>query len=52
MDIGDICDYCEEPYCERCELGNPCLGCEDYKDGNCLSNGGCAEVKGDNDEIN
>lgn len=43
MDIGDICDYCPEPNCEMCSLGNPCLGCVDYKDGKCMSNGGCAE---------
>ena len=43
MDIGDICDFCEESDCERCYLGNPCLGCEDYKDGGCLSKGGCGQ---------
>ena len=43
MDIGDICDFCEESDCERCYLGNPCLGCEDYKDGGCLSKGGCRQ---------
>ena len=23
---------------------NPCNGCEDYKDGKCISNGGCCSL--------
>lgn len=44
VDIGDICDYCPMNDCIMCELGNPCLGCEDYDQINhvCKSNGGCA----------
>ena len=46
MDIGDICDYCEERDCELCAYGNPCLGCSDYSgNGICLSKGGCGKVK-------
>lgn len=44
MDIGDICDYCEDRECELCIYGNPCLGCEDYSGhGICLSKGGCGK---------
>ena len=51
MDIGDICDYCEERDCERCKFGNPCIGCEDYAgNGVCLSNGGCGEEKKEGEE--
>ena len=46
MDIGDICDYCEDRECELCIYGNPCLGCEEYSGhGICLSKGGCGKVK-------
>jgi len=49
VDIGDICDYCldEERDCIMCQLGNPCLGCEDYDQINdvCKSNGGCASKR-------
>lgn len=44
MDIGEICDICEDRECEMCPYGNPCLGCADYGGyGVCLSKGGCGE---------
>lgn len=44
------CEICAEIYgyntpCETCLLGNPCIGCSDYVNGNCTSNGGCGENK-------
>lgn len=51
MDIGDICDYCEDRECELCIYGNPCLGCEDYSGhGICLSKGGCGKEKTEGEE--
>lgn len=51
MDIGDICDYCEDRECELCIYGNPCLGCSDYSgNGSCLSKGGCGKVKTEDEE--
>ena len=45
MDIGDICDRCEDENCETCPYGNPCLGCDDYNGyGICLSEGGCGKM--------
>lgn len=50
MDIGDLCEICEEPECEQCPLGNPCLGCADYSgNGVCLSKGGCGKKEGEQD---
>ena len=45
MEIGDICDICFEPDCENCTLGNPCLGCDDYVNGECISMGACGGEK-------
>lgn len=47
MDIGDICDFCEDMDCMNCDLGNPCLGCKDYdkEKQDCTSNGACGERK-------
>lgn len=48
MDIGELCDLCEEygdHDCKRCNLGNPCIGCADYdpvKD-TCKSSGACGD---------
>lgn len=44
----NACEYCEEingndVLCENCHFGNPCLGCNDYQNGECVSNGGCAK---------
>ena len=51
MDIGDVCEFCTEPDCEWCALGNPCIGCADYDGcGGCKSNGGCGEWEEDTDE--
>lgn len=52
MDIGDICDYCEDRECEACPYGNPCLGCEDYNARLrvCMSNGGCGKFREEGDE--
>ena len=45
MDIGDICDYCEDRDCMNCSFGNPCLDCEDYdrEKQDCTSKGACGE---------
>ena len=35
MDIGDLCDLCEEygdHDCKRCNLGNPCIDCADVRE--------------------
>ena len=50
MDIGDLCDRCEDAGCKNCEncsLGNPCIGCTDYdeKTHQCASNGACADAE-------
>ena len=42
------CDICEEMGCKdcmHCELGNPCLDCDDYDErtDKCTSNGGCED---------
>lgn len=46
IDKITVCDFCisDERECIMCQLGNPCLGCEDYDQTNhvCKSNGGCA----------
>lgn len=34
----DICDWCEmfgDDDCDKCPLGNPCLGCEHYENNDC-----------------
>ena len=51
MDIGDLCDICEEGECMLCPYGNPCLGCADYDERfhYCKSNGGCGK-EGEQDE--
>lgn len=50
----DTCDRCEDMYggrdperCERCTLGNPCYGCEDYsfETHRCTSDGGCSSAR-------
>lgn len=46
------CDVCEEVHgintpCDTCSLGNPCLGCKDYQNNECISNGGCASSDND-----
>ena len=48
MDVENLCDFCEERNCALCSIGNPCLGCEDYKEGKCTSNGGCGTEKQEN----
>lgn len=30
----NACEYCVDISCENCYLGNPCLGCTDYQNGN------------------
>ena len=30
---------------------NPCSGCQDYVDGECVSKGGCGEIGGEDEEI-
>ena len=51
MDIGDVCDYCDERDCELCTYGNSCIGCEDYVIGKgCKSKGACAETKEETDD--
>lgn len=47
MDIGDLCELCEEfgdHDCKLCNFGNPCIGCNDYDIVNdyCKSHGACA----------
>ena len=47
MDIGDICEYCNEHdswYCRNI-CGNPCYGCPDYSHEieGCTSDGACAQ---------
>jgi hypothetical protein len=48
MDIGDLCDLCEEyggHDCKRCKLGNPCIDCADYdmETDTCTSKGACGD---------
>ena len=48
MDIGDLCEECEEcgdHDCKRCNLGNPCIDCDDYdmETGTCTSEGACGD---------
>ena len=45
VDIGDICDFCEDRDCMNCSFGNPCLDCEDYdrEKQDCTSKGACGE---------
>lgn len=48
MDIGDLCELCEEcgdHDCKCCSLGNPCIGCTDYDSVNdtCKSKGACGD---------
>ena len=45
MFICDICDEMGTKNCRRCNLGNPCLWCEDYDIDNdiCTSDGACAQ---------
>lgn len=48
MDIGDLCELCEEfgdHDCKLCNFGNPCIGCNDYDIVNdyCKSHGACAD---------
>ena len=50
MDIGDLCDLCEEygdHDCKRCNLGNPCIDCADYdmETDTCTSKGACGDPK-------
>ena len=28
---------------------NPCIGCEDYQDNHCISNGGCGKIDKEED---
>lgn len=42
------CEICHETgdyNCGYCDLGNPCLGCDDYdiENDECKSDGGCAD---------
>lgn len=44
----DTCELCEEygdHDCKRCNLGNPCIDCDDYDMWNdtCKSNGACGD---------
>ena len=43
MEPCDICQYAGVDNCKYCNLGNPCLGCEDYdvENDTCKSKGGC-----------
>lgn len=54
IDKTTVCDFCmsDECDCIMCQLGNPCLGCEDYDQINhvCKSNGGCVPERKTNGE--
>ena len=44
------CEICEEmgtADCQRCYLGNPCIGCGDYDEASdtCKSDGGCGKAE-------
>jgi len=46
MDRCDICINNNLNNCKYCDLGNPCLNCEDYdiENDKCKSNGACGEI--------
>ena len=39
------CELCEDHNCKHCNLGNPCIGCDDYDmlNDTCTSEGACGD---------